>query len=121
MNAYLPNTFDASSVVVDFQKFSDEEQHLYDFSLRNKYSLYNEKEKAAHINLTYLIAVMSDTKEANEDLSDEILSCFDSNGVLLMPCSGRENVCFYSCCSLGLLDFRSGHAVNFDIAGGLLL
>lgn len=108
-------------VVVDFQGFNEEEQHVYELDTRNKYNLHNETAKNHLINMTYLFTALLSDSDSAKSFSDEFMRFYDNKGVLIMPAIGTEKKVFASSCSLGLVDYRSMQNASEEIIGGLLL
>lgn len=108
-------------IVVDFQGFNEDEQHVYDFDIRNKYHLHNEIDKPHFINMTYFFTALLNKTDDMEKFSSELMKFYDGKGVLIMPAIGKEKETFISSCSLGLVDSRSMQNASEEIIGGLLL
>lgn len=105
-------------IVVDFQGFNVTDGHLLKFNLKSRY-MASQECQSSNINMTYFLTAIDD-EASSESLSDSIFKFYDSHGIQLMPCAGREKKIFSSCASLGLVDFRSMQNASADIIGGLL-
>ena len=121
INEFMHQHEGAYYVVVDFQRFNDEEQHLYDFEIKNRYSLHNEVLKPNFINMSYFLTVLRNNSDSVKRLCNDAYQFYDNHGIQLMPGIGREKEIFLSSCSLGLVDFHSMQNASENIIGGLLL
>ena len=107
--------------VVDFQKFGEKDQELYELQLKSQYGLLNDVEKPGLLNLTYLLTVLENTEEKRDLIRKELIEYFDEKKAFVMPVVGREKDAVQSSLFLGMKDFRSMHIASNEIIGGLLL
>lgn len=107
-------------IVVDLQKYDDDDLHVFDYELKNRYSLVSDREYEKKINMTYVFSWVKGKDELTESKNDEVMTFYDNLGIQLMPAVGREERAFFSSCFLGLRDFRSMQNASPDMIGGLL-
>lgn len=105
---------------VDIQTFTEEEKQILEYEIKNKYNSRADFINKNVMNMTYLISLSAPTENMLHDLKLQVEKEFERAGVLLLPCSGREEVIFDSLCSLGICDFHSMQNVGPDVVSSLL-
>ena len=107
--------------VVEIQGFTEEEVHLYNFSLDSKYCKRQEDDDSIHhINMSYYFTYLSHKSENVKSVYDKSFKWFDSKGIQIMPGIGCEKEVFFSDCTFGLTDFHNFQVSSPEIAGKLL-
>ena len=106
---------------IDFQNMSNLEREMFDYELGKQYNCTLSEMPMDIVNLTYLISILLESDKERDNLKSQMIELFDKNGILLLPCSGREKEAFYSICSLGTMDFHSMRNASVNFASSLLL
>ena len=105
---------------IDIQTMTEEERQILEYEIKNKYNSRTDATNQKVVNVSYLVAVSAVSEDVLTEMSDTIEAVFESNDMLLLPCSGREEIVFKSICSLGLCDFHSMQNVSPAVVSGLL-
>ena len=107
--------------VIDFRSFNSDDEHVYSFDLRTKYSNhYFENDFSDLVNMSYFFSYLNDSDDDVKDLYDKSFKWFDSKGIYLMPGVGCEKEMFYSNCSFGLSEFHMFQTASANVVGSLL-
>lgn len=106
---------------VDMQRISEDDWKIYNYQLSQKYNQHIEGVEKDIINITYLFAALADSPEEISKIKSQIIDRFGEQGILIIPCSGREKKIFNSICSIGAVDFHSMRNADICVASSLIL
>ena len=105
---------------IDVQMLTEDEKQILECEIKNKYNSRIDVLSQNVMNLTYLLSVSAPTEDMLHEMNIQLRKEFEKNEVLLLLCSGREERCFDSICSLGLCDFHSMQNVGLEVVSSLL-
>ena len=109
------------NLVVDIQNTTDSEKEIFDYELEKKYNYELKEKRNDIINLTYLIAVLEESKAKLMEVKKELSELFRDSSMLLVPGGSQEEQIFYSIGTLGIIEFRLMRNVSKCFVSSLLL
>ena len=106
---------------IDFQSYTEEDKEIFQYELKNKFSQEAKNKESVIVNATYLLTLISESKDSLCELDEKITEFYDMKNILLMPGVDRERDIQMSICTLGLSDFHSMQNVNLNVLSELLM
>lgn len=106
---------------IDFQSYKEEDKEILKYKLKNKFCQNARSEENMIVNATYLVTLLSESKDSLYELEETMLDYYDMKNILLMPGAGREQDIWLSMCTFGLSDFHSMQNVNVNVLSELLM
>lgn len=106
---------------IDFQSYTDEDKEIFQYELKNKFCQDARNKEGVIVNATYLLTLISESKDGLSELDEKIVDYYDEKNILLMPGVDRERDIQKSMCTLGLSDFHSMQNININVLSELLM